>query len=154
MRAASLAQTDLKGFILRSALEAADAVIGKAETLALSERDTRLWLDLLDHPPRPNERTAGRSMTLPAWREVAIEKTHNRRAFDCGQAELNAFLAQHARKAHERSISKTYVAIDETDRVTVHGFYTVSPAQVAFSRVPLTARPSGGRSEAHVRMPP
>jgi len=84
-------------------------------------------------------------MTLPRWREVAIERGHNRKGFDCGQADLNVFLAQHARKAHENSVSKTYVAIDAEDSVTVYGFYTLSPAQVEFSRVPDIARPPGGR---------
>jgi GNAT superfamily N-acetyltransferase len=84
-------------------------------------------------------------MTLPLWREVAIEKSHNRKGFDCGQQDLNTFLAQHARKAHENSISKTYVALDAADGVTIHGFYTLSPAQVDFHRVPEAARPAGGR---------
>ena len=84
-------------------------------------------------------------MTLPAWREVPIDKSHNRKGFDCGQTDLNIFLAQHARKAHENGISKTYVAVDAEDGTTVYGFYTVSPAQVDFYRVPEVARPGGGR---------
>jgi GNAT superfamily N-acetyltransferase len=84
-------------------------------------------------------------MNLPRWREVAIEKSHNRKGFDCGQADLNIFLAQHARKAHENGVSKTYLAVDADDAVTVYGFYTLSPAQVDFSRVPEIARPTGGR---------
>lgn len=84
-------------------------------------------------------------MSAPFWREVAIERAHNRRDFDCGQVDLNAFLAQHARKAHENSVSKTYVAIDAEDGITIHGFYTLSPAQVDFARVPEAARPGGGR---------
>jgi GNAT superfamily N-acetyltransferase len=84
-------------------------------------------------------------MMLPVWREAAIEKGHNRKDFDCGQSDLNTFFAQHARKAHENSISKTYVALDAGDGKTVHGFYTLSPAQVDFHRVPEIARPGGGR---------
>jgi GNAT superfamily N-acetyltransferase len=84
-------------------------------------------------------------MSLPLWREVAIEKGHDLMGFDCGQAGLNAFFSQHARKAHENSISKTYAAVDSGDGRTVHGFYTLSPAQVDFYRLPEIARPSGGR---------
>ncbi len=84
-------------------------------------------------------------MSLPAWREVAISGTHNRKGFDCGQPDLNTFLTQYARKAHENSVSKTYVAVDAGDETTIHGFYTLSPAQVDFNRVPELARPSGGR---------
>jgi uncharacterized protein (DUF1778 family) len=65
MRAASLEQTDLKSFILRSALEAAEAVIDRAEHIELSERDTRLWLDLLDNPPKPNARLIAAAKALP-----------------------------------------------------------------------------------------
>jgi len=82
-------------------------------------------------------------MTVPAWREEAIDKKHNRKGFDCGQADINTFLAQHARKAHENGASKTYVAVDKADGATVLGFYTLSPAQVDFDRVPEVARPGG-----------
>jgi GNAT superfamily N-acetyltransferase len=84
-------------------------------------------------------------MTIPAWRDVAIDRKHDRKGFDCGQPDLNAFLAQHARKAHENGVSKTYVALDAIDLLTIHGFYTLSPAQVDFHRVPDAARPSGAR---------
>jgi len=65
MRAAALEQTDLKDFILRSALEAAEAVIDRSEHLVLSERDTRLWLDLLDNPPAPPSRLVAAAKALP-----------------------------------------------------------------------------------------
>lgn len=65
MRAASIQQTDLKDFILRSALQAAERVIDRAEHVALSERDTRLWLDLLDNPPAPNARLIAAAKALP-----------------------------------------------------------------------------------------
>jgi GNAT superfamily N-acetyltransferase len=87
-------------------------------------------------------------MIVPTWREVAIDKSHNRKAFDCGQPDLNIFLAQYARKAHENGASKTYVALDKADDVTILGFYTLSPAQVDFDRVPAIARPGGGGRHA------
>jgi uncharacterized protein (DUF1778 family) len=68
MRAASLEQTDLKDFILRSALQAAEAVIDRAEHITLSERDTRLWLDLLDNPREPNARLIAVAKALPSDR--------------------------------------------------------------------------------------
>lgn len=83
-------------------------------------------------------------MTIPGWREEGIEKKHDRKAFDCGQTDLNRFLAQHARKAHANGASKTYVAVSTSDGVTVLGFYTLSPAQVDFHRVPDIARSDAG----------
>jgi len=84
-------------------------------------------------------------MNVPPWREEPIDRRHNRKGFDCGHSTLNAFLAQYARKAHENGASKTYVAVAKADGATVLGFYTLSPAQVDFDRVPQIARPVGGR---------
>jgi GNAT superfamily N-acetyltransferase len=84
-------------------------------------------------------------MTLPAWHEEPIDKKHDRKGFDCGQDALNIFLQQHARKSHENGASKSYLAIDDSDGKTVYGFYTLSPAQVDFYRVPESARRNLGR---------
>ena len=83
-------------------------------------------------------------MTLPSWREEPISKRHDRKGFDCGHADLNQFLAKYARQAHESGASKTFVAVDEADNVTIHGFYTLSPAQVDFHLAPEVAQPTGG----------
>jgi len=87
-------------------------------------------------------------MSLPLWREEAIAKKHNRKGFDCGQADLNTFITQYARQAHESGSAKTYCAIDEADGVTILGFYSISPSQIELDRVPLAARPGGGGRHA------
>lgn len=84
-------------------------------------------------------------MSLPAWKEMAIARSHDRGNFDCGQRDLNRFLAQHARQSHDAGTSKTYVAVAITDLTTILGFYTVSPGQVELDRVPESARPKGSR---------
>ena len=81
---------------------------------------------------------------LPKWHEEPIAKSHNRKAFDCGQPDLNDFLGKHARQAHESGASKTYVAVDDADTATILGFYTLSPAQIEFQLAPAAARPAGG----------
>lgn len=53
-RAAALEHLDVTGFILRRVLPEAQAVIARAERLALSERDSLRVLDLLENPPEPN----------------------------------------------------------------------------------------------------
>jgi uncharacterized protein (DUF1778 family) len=65
VRAASLEQTTLKDFLLRNALDAAEQVIDRAERIALSERDTRKVLDLLDNPREPNARLVAALKTMP-----------------------------------------------------------------------------------------
>ena len=66
LRAVALAHTDMTDFILRNALRAADEVIDQAERMVLSARDTRLWLDLLDNPPKANARLIAAAKALPA----------------------------------------------------------------------------------------
>jgi GNAT superfamily N-acetyltransferase len=82
-------------------------------------------------------------MSVLKWRAEPIAKQHNRKRFDCGQTELNHFLASHARQAHESGAAKTYVAVDPLDGMTVFGFYTLLPTHMAFEIVPPQARPSG-----------
>ncbi len=83
-------------------------------------------------------------MTLPDWHEEPISRKHNRKGFDCGQADLNDFLTKYARQAHESGASKTFAAVDDADGTTIYGFYTLSPAQVDFDLAPEVARPAGG----------
>ena len=62
--------------------------------------------------------------------------SHDRDSFDCGDAALNAYLRQHARKSHEQGGAKTFLAINNTDGRSILGFYSVSPASVAYQRTP------------------
>ena len=79
-------------------------------------------------------------MTIPAWHEEPIGKQHERAAFDCGEPALNEFVQRHARKSHERGGAKTFLAIDDADKKTVLGFYSLSPASVEYSRTPDVIR--------------
>lgn len=54
-RAAALEHLDLTGFILRTVLPEAQAVVERAERIVLSERDMLRVLDLLENPPAPTE---------------------------------------------------------------------------------------------------
>lgn len=77
-------------------------------------------------------------MTLPAWREEAIAKSHDRRSFDCGDPAMNDFLRRYARQSHEQNASKTFCAIDAATTNRVLGFYTVAPSAVAHDVVPAS----------------
>ena len=74
-------------------------------------------------------------MTL-AWHEEPIAKSHERNSFDCGNAALNEFLRRHARKSHVQGSAKTFLAMDNADGKTLLGYYSVSPASVAYARAP------------------
>lgn len=70
------------------------------------------------------------------WSEEPIEKHHCRTDFDCGDNALNKFLRCHARQNHEKGGAKTFLAIDDADRKKVLGFYSLSPASIAYARTP------------------
>lgn len=74
-------------------------------------------------------------MTVPAWHEEPISKSHDRDAFDCGEPALNEFLRRHARKSHEAGGAKTFLAISKADH-SVLGFYSLSPASISYDRTP------------------
>lgn len=82
-------------------------------------------------------------MSLLKWQEEPIAKRHNRKRFDCGHPDLNHFLASYARQAHESGATKTYVAVAPDDGITVFGYYTLLPAEIAFDSVPAEVRPAG-----------
>ena len=77
-------------------------------------------------------------MRLPAWKEEAIAKSHDRQSFDCGDPAMNDFLRRFARQSHEQNASKTFCAIDVATANRVLGFYTLAPSAVAHEDVPAS----------------
>src|SRR5690606_36526430 len=53
----------------------------------------------------------------------------------CGEGALNEFLLRHAKQSHEKGGAKTYLAISESIG-KVLGYYSLSPASIAYERVP------------------
>jgi len=92
---------------------------------------------------------ASAAVTVTLWHEEPIHKRHDREGFDCGEASLNEFLRRYARKSHERGGAKTFLAIDDSDDETILGFYSLSPASVAYLRTPEIVR----RGLAHHEVP-
>jgi GNAT superfamily N-acetyltransferase len=79
-------------------------------------------------------------MTLPPWHEEAISKTHDRRAFNCGNADMNDFLRRFARQSHELGGAKTFLAVEDSNPTKIIGFYSLAPAALAYERVPEVLR--------------
>jgi uncharacterized protein (DUF1778 family) len=65
MRAVALAQTDLTTFILRTALREAQSIIEEHERVKLTERDSRLVMELLENPPAANANLRKAARALP-----------------------------------------------------------------------------------------
>lgn len=49
---------------------------------------------------------------------------------------MNEFLRRYARKSHELGGAKTFLAIEDGDGKTILGYYSLSPASVAYGRAP------------------
>ncbi len=86
-------------------------------------------------------------MSANAWHEEPIAKSHARDAFDCGEAALTEFLQRYARKSHELGGAKTFVAISDADNETILGYYSLSPASIAYARTPEIVRRGLARHE-------
>jgi GNAT superfamily N-acetyltransferase len=84
------------------------------------------------------------------WAEAPLSKSHDRAAFDCGDADLNSWLQKFARQNHESGGAKTFVAtpVEETHRIL--GFYSLAPASIDFTRAPLVIKKGLGRYEVPV----
>jgi uncharacterized protein (DUF1778 family) len=55
-RAAAVYGATLNQFIVQSALDRAGKILEQEETLRLSERDSRIFLDALENPPSPSDK--------------------------------------------------------------------------------------------------
>jgi len=73
---------------------------------------------------------------VPAWIAASIDKSHDRRPFDCGEAGLNDYLVKFARQNHGSGGAKTFVAVDPGSPKRVLGFYSLSPCSIDYARVP------------------
>lgn len=89
-------------------------------------------------------------MTLPAWHEEPISKYHDRAVFDCGDDALNLFLHRNARQSHKNGGAKTYLAVDNSNNRKVLGFYSLSPASIAYERTPDVIKRGLARHEVPV----
>lgn len=88
-------------------------------------------------------------MTL-VWHECSLARTHDRKAFDCGESELNDYLQKFARQNHESGGAKTFVAVEASAPTVILGYYTLSPASIDYARTPAVVSRGLGRYEVPV----
>jgi GNAT superfamily N-acetyltransferase len=84
------------------------------------------------------------------WREEPIARRHDRKDFDCGSPELNAYLDRYARQNHESGGAKTFVAVSPAEPTKVLGYYSICPGSIEFARVPAELTQKLGRYEVPV----
>lgn len=71
---------------------------------------------------------------------LPLNDRHDRKGFDCGDAELNAWLSQTARQHKEKGVSSTFVAVAEETSTEVLGFYAISLAELLNTDLPAQYR--------------
>jgi ribosomal protein S18 acetylase RimI-like enzyme len=69
-------------------------------------------------------------------RIITLIGSHDRQSFDCGRPELNDWLKQVARQHQDKGLSKTFVAIDETDTTRIRGYYALTLAELENRHLP------------------
>lgn len=79
-------------------------------------------------------------MSVSGWHEEPIARKHDRESFDCGDAARNEFLRRYARQSHDLGGAKTILAVDDADRRTILGFYSIAPGAIAYAETPETVR--------------
>lgn len=84
------------------------------------------------------------------WREEPIGRHHDRKSFNCGAADFNAYLARYSRQNHKSGGAKAFVAVSPEESARVLGFYSISPGSIEFARVPANLTRKLGRYEVPV----
>ena len=69
-----------------------------------------------------------------------LSKEHDRESFDCGNADLNAYLQTQARQEMTRGAAVVYVLVLEDNRRDIAGFYNLSSSLVRLSDWPDSVR--------------
>jgi GNAT superfamily N-acetyltransferase len=88
--------------------------------------------------------------SAPEWREEPIARHHDRKGFDCGSPDLNAYLERSARRNHASGGAKTFVAVPPGAPARILGYYSISPGAIAFTRVPPDLSRKLGRYDVPV----
>jgi GNAT superfamily N-acetyltransferase len=71
---------------------------------------------------------------------LPLNHGHDRKGFDCGDAELNGWFAQVARQHKEKGVSSTFVAVVDVASTEVLGFYALSLAELVNTDLPAQYR--------------
>ncbi len=67
---------------------------------------------------------------------LPLNDSHDRKSFDCGDADLNGWLKQTARQHKEKGISSTFVSVVNEASVEILGFYAINLAELANTNLP------------------
>ena len=83
---------------------------------------------------------------------LPLAGNHDRQAFDCGRHELNDWLRQVARQHQDKGLSKTFVAIRESEPARIYGYYALTLAELENRHLPDAWRKNLPRRIPGVRL--
>lgn len=69
---------------------------------------------------------------------ILDKKRHNRKDFDCGNAQLNDFLKMIARQQDKKDNARTFVLENPQDNRCIIGFYTLTLTSIDIDKLPDT----------------
>ena len=75
-------------------------------------------------------------MTTEFWRIEPLERTHDRRRFDCGEPALDDYLVRHARQNQGFGIARTFVAISDEEPERILGYYSLAVVGIDKANLP------------------
>ena len=70
------------------------------------------------------------------FRIETLSTNHQRKAFDCGDAELNKYLQEYARQNFKLRINKVFVMTEINSPQTILGYYTLSAGSIRVDELP------------------
>ena len=65
-----------------------------------------------------------------------VNRSQNRRSFNCGNADLNHYLHNTARQQSEKGISRTFVLVDSGNPFEILGFFTLAACEILVEKLP------------------
>lgn len=73
------------------------------------------------------------------WRIEPLTRHHDRVRFACGEPPLDEYLVRFARQHQESGVSRTFVAVSESEPTRVVGFYSLTVGAIERSNLPPAA---------------
>ena len=67
---------------------------------------------------------------------LPLNDRHDRKGFDCGDADLNVWLTQTAMQHKAKGVSSTFVAVTDETSAVVLGYYAISLAELVNADLP------------------
>lgn len=72
---------------------------------------------------------------MTGWAIQKLDRTHDRKTFDCGNDALNDWLLKRVSQFEKRDLSRAYVAVREGE-LRVYGYYALSTHRVRYEALP------------------